>query len=63
MLRRYDADDSGRIDLAEFAALVRELQLLVSFDKDGDGVSEAFGKRSKRGKCGKCGTAWQARQA
>eukprot|EP00966_Prymnesium_polylepis_P266569 6158326-Prymnesium_polylepis.1 len=41
ILRRYDANGDMRIDLVEFAVLVRELQLFASFDRNGDGSLQA----------------------
>ena len=41
ILRRYDADASRRIELHEFAVLVRDISLFTSFDRDGNGVLDA----------------------
>jgi len=38
ILRRYDTDASGRIELHEFAVLARDISLFTSFDVDGNGL-------------------------
>ena len=41
ILRRYDTDASGRIELHEFAVLARDISLFASFDTDGSGQLDA----------------------
>ena len=41
ILRQYDSYPDNSIDVKEFASLVRDLQLLLTFDKNGDGTLDA----------------------
>ena len=38
LLQAYDDYPDGQIDVKEFATLVRDVRLLLAFDKDSDGV-------------------------
>ena len=41
VMRWYDADDSGKIELPEFAMLARDIAIFNSFDTDANGALDA----------------------
>ena len=52
ILRWYDADESGRIELHEFAVLARDVSVFTSYDKDRSGNLDATELRPALAKLG-----------